>query len=306
MHSTAPAPPLLGPPASIWRLVTRADPEVGRPAESAESHTTEKFSLTGIHGTTSLSNSPLMIRFASARAVDAAARAMAKARIRLFTPSSPKGRVQEPPRRARIGSRSVLFSGRRRAGVASGADADAQRRLASPRSSWRGRYGTPAQAGTPARLLDPRTRGSHRPRARGRAARLRLGVDRGRLRSRRLLAALLDRRAPLAHPARHRRDAALGAHAGLRGDDRDDDRPSLGRASDPRHRRVGPAGRRGLVRPAVPQAPRAHARVGRAVPPDDPPGDAGRLRRPPLPASPARRRRAGQAAHADPPTPPPR
>src|SRR5215472_10306286 len=130
MHSTAPAPPLFGPPASIWRLVTRADPEVGTPAESAESQTTEKFSLTGIHGTMSLLNSPLVIRFASARAVDAAARAMAEARIRLFTSSFSKVRVQEPPRRARIGSRSVLFSGRRRVGVASGAAAHSQRRLA--------------------------------------------------------------------------------------------------------------------------------------------------------------------------------
>ena len=53
------------------------------------------------------------------------------------------------------------------------------------------------------------------------------------------------------------------AHAGRHGDGGDDDRPPLGRALHPRPRRVGPAGGRGLVRPAVRQAARAHPRVRR-------------------------------------------
>ena len=66
-----------------------------------------------------------------------------------------------------------------------------------------------------------------------------------------------------AHAARHRDRADVGAPAGGHRDGGDDDGPPLGRALHPRPRRVGPAGRRGLVRHAVRQAARPHARVHR-------------------------------------------
>ena len=59
----------------------------------------------------------------------------------------------------------------------------------------------------------------------------------------------------------HRAD--LGAHAGVVRDARAHARPPLERPLHARPRRLGSAGRRGLVRPAVRQAARAHARVHR-------------------------------------------
>ena len=119
----------------------------------------------------------------------------------------------------------------------------------------------------------------------GRAARLRLGVDRGGVRLRRADAARVVGVGDRADQARHSDRPDLGADAGRHRDGRDDARPSLGRPLDPRARRFRSAGRRGLVRPAVRQAARAHARVHR-----DParhlgaPG-AGDERRAPLPAA---------------------
>src|SRR5205823_4536055 len=143
-----------------------------------------------------------------------------------------------------------------------------------------------------ARLLDARPVGPDRPRAGGGAPRLRVGVDRGGVRLGRLLAALLGRRAHLAHQARHRHHAGLRAHAGLRRDDGGHHRPSLGRAARPRHRRVGPAGGRGLVRPALPEADGPHARVRPAAARDAPARGPGHVPGRALPAAPSRRRTA--------------
>ena len=66
-----------------------------------------------------------------------------------------------------------------------------------------------------------------------------------------------------AHEARHRDRADVRAPAGRDGDGGDDDGPPLRRALHPRPRRLRTAGRRGLVRDAVRQAARAHARVHR-------------------------------------------
>ena len=79
-------------------------------------------------------------------------------------------------------------------------------------------------------------------------------------------------------------------------------RPPVERPAHPRPRRVGPAGRRGLVRPAVRQAAGAHARVRR-----DRPARAARARVRssstgefyPHPYHGAGQRRAGQAAQVD-------
>ena len=86
----------------------------------------------------------------------------------------------------------------------------------------------------------------------------------------------LDRRAHRDDQARHRRRADVGAHAGVVRDARDHARPPVERPLDPRARRVGPAGRRGLVRAAVRQAAGAHARVHRRHPPGAAPRGAGR------------------------------
>ena len=66
-------------------------------------------------------------------------------------------------------------------------------------------------------------------RARRRGVRLRLGVDGRGVRVRRVHAADVDRRAHLAHQARHRARAAVGTHAGRDGDDGGDARPPLRR-----------------------------------------------------------------------------
>ena len=57
------------------------------------------------------------------------------------------------------------------------------------------------------------------------------------------------------------------------------DGPPLRRSVRARPRRLGPAGRRGLVRAAVPEAARPHARVRRHHPPGARPRGAGRERR---------------------------
>ena len=102
-----------------------------------------------------------------------------------------------------------------------------------------------------------------RGRARGRAARLRLGLGRRGLRVRRGDGARLAR-------GRHEKiklGSAIfqmpGRSAGDDGDDRRDDRPALGRPDAAGDRLVGPAGRRGLARPAVRAPAAAHARVRR-------------------------------------------
>ena len=64
-----------------------------------------------------------------------------------------------------------------------------------------------------------------------------------------------------AHPARHRRRADLLAHAGDDGPGDGDDRRPLGRALQPRDRRVAPAGRRVLARADDRQAGHRDARV---------------------------------------------
>ena len=93
----------------------------------------------------------------------------------------------------------------------------------------------------------------------GGAARLRLGVDRRGLRLRRAHAARLVGRAHERIQLGTAIVQMLGAHAGGDGDGGDDARPPVRRPLDPRPRRVRPAGRRGLVRPAVP-APLARTR----------------------------------------------
>ena len=107
------------------------------------------------------------------------------------------------------------------------------------------------------------------------------------------------------HPARHVDLPAVGAHADGARDGRDDARPPLGRPRAPRDRRVGAPGRRGLVRPALPAAARAHARVRRDHARGDRARGARHLRRRALPAPAARWLGARQAAALDhPPVPP--
>ena len=60
--------------------------------------------------------------------------------------------------------------------------------------------------------------------------------------------------------------AQIGPHADRDGHGRDHDGPPHQRPVHPRARRVRPAGRRGLVRPALPEAARAHPRVRRDHP----------------------------------------
>src|SRR5262245_32378494 len=82
------------------------------------------------------------------------------------------------------------------------------------------------------------------------------------------------------------------------------DHLSARRPADPRDRRVRPAGRRGLVRAAVPAADGTDARVRPAAPHDASPRGPGRLRRRALPAAAPRRRAAREGAQADrPPAP---
>ena len=100
-------------------------------------------------------------------------------------------------------------------------------------------------------------------------------------------------------PARHEHHAAVGPHAGRDGDGRDDPRPPLRRPVRPRPRRVRPAGRRGLVRPAVPEAAGPHPRVRRHRPQDPGPRRAGDQRRRVLPAALPGRLRPRQAAEVD-------
>ena len=133
-------------------------------------------------------------------------------------------------------------------------------------------------------------------------------VDGRGVRLRRPHAARLVGRAHRAHPPRHRHRPAVGAHAGGDGDGGDHARPPLRRPLHPRPRRVRAAGRRGLVRPAVPEAARPHARVRRHRAPHRRPRRARRAPRRVL--RPAARRRHGPrqgaevdrppAAHGDP------
>ena len=102
-----------------------------------------------------------------------------------------------------------------------------------------------------------------------------------------------------ADPPRYEHHADVGAHAGRRGDGRDDARPPVRRPVHPRPRRVRSAGRRGLVRPALPQAPRPHPRVRRGHPQDPRPRRTGHPRRRVLPAALPGRRRPRQAAEVD-------
>ena len=83
-----------------------------------------------------------------------------------------------------------------------------------------------------------------------------------------------------------------------------DPRSPLRRPAHPRARRVGAAGRRGLVRPEVPQAAGPHPRVRRHHPAGVGAGGAGDQRRPALPAAADRRghHRTGQGAQADHPS----
>ena len=97
----------------------------------------------------------------------------------------------------------------------------------------------------------------------GRAPRLRLDLDVGGLRLRRADAAGLVGRPDRARQARHGDHADERAPPDRGGDGRDDDGPPERRPLRARARRVGPAGRRGLVRRAVREAARAHARVRR-------------------------------------------
>ena len=76
-----------------------------------------------------------------------------------------------------------------------------------------------------------------------------------------------------------------GAHARVVRDARADPRPPLGRPARARPRRVGTAGRRGLVRRAVRQAAGAHARVRRHRAPGARPRGTGDERRTALPAA---------------------
>src|SRR5438067_2382049 len=75
--------------------------------------------------------------------------------------------------------------------------------------------------------------------------------------------------------------------------------PTLGRAARPRHRGLGPAGGRGLVRPALPEADGPDARVRPAAARDAPPRGPGHVPRRALPAAAPRRRAAREAAQAD-------
>ena len=73
----------------------------------------------------------------------------------------------------------------------------------------------------------------------------------------------------------------------------------IGRPGRPRHGRERPAGRRGLVRPAVLQAAGPHPRGRRHHPPGAGPRGAGDQRRPALPAAVRRRgRRSGSASRS--------
>ena len=99
--------------------------------------------------------------------------------------------------------------------------------------------------------------------------------------------------------------ADAGAHAGDDRDDRDDARPAVGRPLPPRTRRFGPAGGRGLARPALRQAAGAHARVRRDRAQDLGARGAARAPRRALPDPLPRpgRDRARQAAEEHPPRP---
>ncbi len=79
-------------------------------------------------------------------------------------------------------------------------------------------------------------------------------------------------------------------------DDRGDARPALGRAHAARHRLVGPAGGRGLARPALRPPAAAHARVRRGRPQG---ARARAARVPRRDARAAAARRPGQGAQAD-------
>ena len=101
-----------------------------------------------------------------------------------------------------------------------------------------------------------------------------------------------------ARPPRHRPVPALGAHAHGHGHGGADPRPPVRRTTRPGPRRVGPPGRRGLVRPALPQAAGPHARVRLDRPPGHRPGGAGHQRRAPLSPAVPGGHGTGQAAQA--------
>ena len=143
--------------------------------------------------------------------------------------------------------------------------------------------------------------GRRRARRRGRGGRLRRDLHRRGLGLRRVHAAGLVGPRDLPGPARHLDRADVRPHADLDRDARADPRPPHRRPGRARHGRERPAGRRGLVRPAVRQAAGPHPRGRRHHPPGAGPRGAGDQRRPALPAAVRRRGlgRARQAAQAD-------
>ena len=133
----------------------------------------------------------------------------------------------------------------------------------------------------------------------GGTARLPLGLDGRGVRHRRDHAAHLARwRTPRTLNVRLRDHADAGAHAGDDRDDRGHARPDERRPLPPRARAVGPAGRRGLARPAVRQAAGEDARVRRHRARDPGARSAARAPRRALrhPVQRPRRHRARQAA----------
>ena len=81
------------------------------------------------------------------------------------------------------------------------------------------------------------------------------------------------------HPAGHRHRADGRAHAHRHGDARHHPGPPVRRPRDPGAGAERAAGRRGLVRPAVPEAAGAHARVRRGDPQGAAPRDGDQRRR---------------------------
>ncbi len=122
-----------------------------------------------------------------------------------------------------------------------------------------------------------------RARDRGRAPGLRLGVDGGGLRVRRPHPPGLVGGGNHQGPAGHGPVPALGPDPHGHGHGGAHARPPVRRPLRPRARRVGPPGRRGLVRPALPQAAGPDPRVRLHRPQGPRPRGAGHQRRTPLP-----------------------